>query len=88
MRSRCTLHKSKLAEFEAFCTGRGWLSEAPKGDYEVLRMRHPAMAQPLIVHTRLDAKEHLTTWGESDRMLNAWLVSKRRASKTEGGSEV
>ena len=76
-RSRCTLHKTKLADFRAFCESRGWTAEAPKSGYEVLRMRHPVRANPLIVHTRDDATEHYTTWGESQTELRAWMKARK-----------
>lgn len=78
MRSRCSLHQSKLAEFQAFCEARGWTVELTKGGYEVLRMRHPGRAHPLIVHDRNDAKEHYTTWGESANELRAWMRSRKK----------
>jgi hypothetical protein len=77
MRSRCTLHKSKLAEFQNFCEANGWQPEHHKGAYEVLRMRHADRRDPLIVHSRLEAKEHYTTWGESSRMLARFIRSKK-----------
>lgn len=73
MRSRCTLHKSKLAAFQAFCEENGWQAEPTKGGYEVLRMRHADRPDPLIVHDRTEAKEHYTTWGESARMVKRWM---------------
>lgn len=82
MRSRCTLHKTKLAEFQRFCEGRGWLAETPKGAYEVLRMRHVEHRDPLIVHDRDDATEHYTTWGNSARELAKFM--RRRRVEEEG----
>lgn len=76
-RSRCTLHKSKLVEFRDFCERHGWYYELPKGDYEVLRMRHPDCKDPLIVHDRVRGS-HFTTWGESARMVNQYLDSRRQ----------
>ncbi|WP_067753019.1 hypothetical protein [Orrella dioscoreae] len=80
MRSRCTLHKTRLAAFQTFCEGRGWTAEPTKGDYEVLRMRHPDRRFPLIVHDRHDAPEHYTTWGESARMLGPFLRARTQES--------
>jgi len=77
MRSRCTLHKTRLADFQRFCEGRGWLAEAPKGAYETLRMRHADRRDPLIVHNRDGATEHYTTWGESSRELTKFMRSRR-----------
>lgn len=76
-RSRCTLHKTKLMDFTVFCRSRGWVSEPTKGCYEVLRMRHPDHAAPLIVHDRIAAAEHYTTWGESQTELIAWMKSRK-----------
>lgn len=84
MRSRCTLHKEKLDAFRAFCEWRGWTAEAPKGLYEVLRMRHPDRKDLLIVHERDGATEHYTTWGESARMVSAMLRERRSAMSKEG----
>lgn len=80
MRSRCTLHKTKLAEFQTFCESQGWQAQPPKGAYEILRMRHADRRDPLIVHDRLEAKEHYTTWGESSRMLTRFIRTKKVAS--------
>lgn len=76
-RSRNTLARHKLDDFIAFCTARGWKREPTKGDYEILRMRHPARKDPLMVHQGLhDDSMHLTTWGESDRMVRIYLNEK------------
>lgn len=77
-RSRCTLHKTKLAEFKAFCEKRGWQAEPIKGGYEVLRMRHSERKDPLIVYDRNSAPEHYTTWGESARMVTALLRQRKK----------
>lgn len=76
-RRRDLLHQNKLAEFEAHCALRGWQKVAPKGDYEVLRMVNPAVRDPLIVHKKLGAKEHVTTWGESARLAREFIQFRR-----------
>lgn len=72
--SRSILHTSKLAEFTAFCASKGWAQEPCKGDYEVLRMRHPLVKEPLLVY-RSDkvGREHYTTYGQSGQLLAAFL---------------
>lgn len=80
MRSRCTLHKTKLGEFQEFCESRGWTAEPPKGGYEVLRMRHSGRVDRLIVHDRDDATEHYTTWGESTNLFRAWAAANRKST--------
>ena len=79
VRSRNQLHLSKLEEFAAFCETQGFTRDAPKGEYEVLRMTR-AKGEPVIVHAKLGAKEHATTWGMSARMYIKWRRSKRTQS--------
>lgn len=79
MRSRCTLHKTKLTEFQKFCEEYGWRAEPTKGPYEVLRMRHSGCKDPMIVHGR-NSGDHFTTWGESARMVRQYIRSKRHES--------
>ena len=77
-RSRNSLHLSKLEEFATFCANDGWSREQPKDYYEVLRMTKPGK-EPLIVHKKLGAKEHATTWGNSQMMFANWIKSRRSA---------
>jgi hypothetical protein len=74
--SRWRLHKTKLQEFKAFCESIGWYPVPTKSDFEVLRMRNVDVRDPLIVHTRLNVKEHLTTHGESEKLLDVFLGHK------------
>lgn len=81
--SRSTLHTSKLAEFTAFCASKGWAQEPCKGAYEVLRMRHPLVKEPLLVYRTDKAKrEHYTTYGQSSQMLAAYLRGGEARSRT------
>ncbi len=75
-RSRNSLHLSKLEEFAAFCVNDGWVRQQPKGYDEVLRMTKTGK-EPLIVHKQAGAKEHATTWGNSQMMFVNWIKSKR-----------
>lgn len=72
MSNRSELHVSKLGEYREFCESLGWREVPTKGAYEVLRMRHPVKAAPLIVHRRENA-EHLTVHAESHHQLNLFL---------------
>lgn len=76
--SRNRLHKTRLLAFEVFCATHGWQPVPVKGDYEVLRMRHPDHKDPLIVHGRLRAPEHLTTHGNADKLLDQFLGHERK----------
>jgi hypothetical protein len=83
MTSRNRLHQKKLNDFAQFCSERGWKEEPFKGNFEVLRMRHLAHKQPLLVYQQLDAKEHLTTHGIADRMLNQYLKERTWTRSTK-----
>jgi len=77
-RSRNSLARNKLDEFKAFCVSKGWVEQSNKGEYEVLRMRHPDWKEPMIVHQRINVDSvHLTTWGNSADMLRRYFRSKR-----------
>ncbi len=71
--SRNRLHQNKLQAFTDFCKSEGWQSVPTKGDFEVLRMRHPDNKDPLLVYRQLKAKEHLTTHGVADKMVDKFL---------------
>jgi hypothetical protein len=78
LRSRNTLARSKIAEFEAFCANKGWVRVIAVGEYEVLRMRHPDWREPMIVHQKNDPDSmHVTTWGNSADMLRRWMRTRR-----------
>lgn len=85
MPERSRLHHTHLAAFIAFCEARGWESEPVKGPYERLRMRHPEKREPLLVHTRQDAREHLSVWGHSLTLTTAFLAQShaRRTQRTQ-----
>jgi hypothetical protein len=57
----------------------GWQYKAPKGAYEVLRMRHNDYVLPLLVYKRygghLDERQHLTLQGMSEHMFKKWKKS-------------
>jgi hypothetical protein len=83
-RSRSELRKEALAEFQAYCEMFGWVAQECKGDYEELRMRHPDVAEPLIVHKRLktasgNVPNYLTTWGQSQRMATEYIRDRDKA---------
>ena len=87
-RQRNLLHVRHLTAFTAFCAERGWQGEPLKGEYEVLRMRHPSYADVLLVHRRGltksgDARQHLTVWGVSESMAREFFgaMSRRQRHK-------
>lgn len=79
MRSRNRLHVDKLRDFTKFCESLGWTAEEPKG-WEVLRM-FDAQGDFMSVYGRAGTAAgaplvHLTTWGESERLLNLYFAEK------------
>jgi hypothetical protein len=73
LRSRACLHRSKLDEFKQWAISRGWVEEAAKGDYEVLRLRMPGKkGAPAQVYDRHQGA-HLTTFGESQKLVRRWI---------------
>ena len=75
-RSRNRLHKSKLEDFTKWLETRGWVKQITKDYYEVLRMVKGK--ETLLIHTKLELKEHYTTWGASNTELNIWLRERKR----------
>lgn len=78
VRSRNRLHVSKLPDFAAFCTSKGWVLGNEQG-YEALRM-HKGHAM-LTVYRRDSTGAgkplvHLTCWGWSEKMLSKYLQAK------------
>ena len=58
MAIRYILHHNHLDKFINYLIGKGWVIEKSKGEYEVLRARHEKRKRPLILYTKLEAKEH------------------------------
>lgn len=78
MRSRCTLHINKLSQFQVYLESRGWIADKPLTDaYEVLRMRHQSAQFPCILHQKMRATEHVTSWGISQELVKDFLRSRR-----------
>ena len=76
--SRNRLAVTKLEEFATFCASRGWVREAVKGDYEVLRMKKENEKDRLLVYTKAQTAVggnpvHLTLYGHAERMFNKYI---------------
>lgn len=86
-RSRCQLHLTKLDEFAAYCATKGFVRVEPLANaYEVLRMTKKG-SEPVIVHARMRASEHGTTWGMSQRMLQSWFSARNSAQQRAPNKE-
>jgi len=79
MTIRSDLHVNKLGDFALYLMCNGWVAEEPRGEWEVLRMRHKDTPSPLLIHKskHTTVSGHLTLHGSSDRWYRKW----RRALK-------
>jgi len=76
---RGKLHLNNVKQFAEFLTGKGWVEEVTRGEYEILRMRHPDEREPLILYARMRS-EHATL-PDNQHMFNhlvyEYLAEKR-----------
>lgn len=78
MADRRTLHISKLEDFKEWLIKDGWDIEEPKGTWEVLRARKVGRKNPLIVYTKMDAKEHLSVMDRDSGVIGAFLRDSKK----------
>jgi hypothetical protein len=71
MRDRGLLHFSQVDALTEWAAKRGWKQEPTKADFEVLRLRNGK--QCAIFHRKSLAKEHLTVWGDSERLAREFV---------------
>ena len=83
MADRSRLHINKLDAFSEWLIKDGWKLEEPKGAYEVLRARKDGRKNPLIVYTKLEAKEHLSVMDRDCDVLGAFLKSAKESQKNQ-----
>ena len=82
MRGR--LHLNNVKQFAEFLSAKGWIEEAIKGEYEILRMRHPDEREPLILYARMRS-EHATL-PDNQHMFNHLVyeyISDKKARMAE-----
>ena len=77
MADRHRLHISKLDDFKEWLIKDGWDIEEPKGTWEVLRARKSGRKNPLIVYTKIDAKEHLSVMDRDSGVIGAFLRNSK-----------
>lgn len=78
MADRHRLHISKLENFKEWLIKDGWDIEEPKGTWEVLRARKSGRNNPLIVYTKMDAKEHLSVMDRDSGVIGAFLRDSKK----------
>ncbi len=81
MANRHLLAASRADEFKAWLAENGWVIEAPKDYYEVIRARRGKRV--LIVYRRLEKGQHLTIHDKDAGVVRAFLKDKRRRRKEE-----
>lgn len=74
------LHKSKLKDFENWVKKKGWNIQATKGEYEILRATKPD-SKPLIIFTRLEAKEHYSVLDSHIRLVYSFIKATKSSAK-------
>jgi hypothetical protein len=75
--NRALLHRSKINDFKEWLRQDGWMLEAPKGTYEILRARKKGKP-PLIIYTRIsETSEHITVPDRNHGVVKAYLKARR-----------
>ena len=80
MRDRGLIHFNQLPALAEWAKKRGWSEEPVQGEFEVLRLRNGR--QCAIFHRKSAAKEHVTVWGESERLgreFTRWAKQREEA---------
>lgn len=80
MANRNTLHISHIPDFKAWLQSTGWTIEPTKGLFEVLRARRPGRKAPLIIYSRMDAKQHVTVLDRDRSLVRSFLRERRGAN--------
>jgi hypothetical protein len=83
---RNLLHQSKLLEFRNWLKLRDWQIQPTKGEYEVLRAVHANYKHPLIIYQQIHAKEHLTTFGLTNRLVCEFNADRRGIKEACGAA--
>lgn len=78
MADRSRLHISKLEDFKEWLEKDGWEIGEPKGTWEVLRARKSGRQNPLIVYTKMNAKEHLSVMDRDSGVIGAFLRDSKK----------
>jgi len=71
MRDRGHLHFNQIDALSNWAKSRGWRREECSGNYEVLRLRNGK--QCAIFHRKHATKEHLTVWGDSEKLVRQYV---------------
>ena len=78
MANRHTLHKKHLEEFKSWLETDGWKICDAKGEFEVLFARKAGRKYPLILYSKLEAKEHITVRDMDWSVVAAFFRDRKR----------
>ena len=81
-RRRDLLHKNQLSAFREWLIADGWTIEPTKGFYEVLRIRKPNHAAPVLFYLKHEPTEHITTFGLGTSLARQFVNA--RHSQNDG----
>lgn len=73
MANRYVLHHKHLESFTSWLSQNGWVIVPTRGEYEVLRAIKHRRKYPLIIYTRLDAKEHYSVMDRDMPVIKKFL---------------
>lgn len=74
--------RQSLGKFLAFLLEHGWVQAEPKGEYEVLRMNHPAWPFPLIAYRNARNDEVTTA-----NVAYGWALMFRTFTRAHSDAE-
>ena len=84
MATRNLLHINDLEDFKKWLIQDGWqLLTTSNNFYEMLRATKPGKKYPLIVYTKLEAKEHLSVADRDVSVIYAFLKDKKKNKSLE-----
>ena len=75
MANRSLLHKSKLEDLKNWCYALGIKTEEGKGEFDVLRIYHPAFGFG-VIYDRIRAKEHYTCDKVAEKIVRRFLFHR------------
>ena len=73
MAERDYLHHNHLEAFKKWLVKDGWTLQDIKGEYEVLRAVKAGKNRPLIIYTKIGAKEHYSFDSRDGGVINAFM---------------
>lgn len=83
MAERGYLHHNHLESFKEWLVKDGWILLKVKGEYEVLRAVKNGRKRPLIIYTKIGAKEHYSFDSRDGGVINAFMKNYKEGKVNE-----